>query len=289
MTLNQLRAFLEAARNGSFTVAAATMQISQASVSELIRRLEDEHDVQLFIRGRRQLVLTTAGQELLSHAETAVTAAESGAQALRSTKSLSGGVATFGMLRNADYYLLSGLVQRFHEMHPEVRVRLIGFNSADVASAVADGSLEAGLVVLPVDAEGLLVTPWARDEVLYVSADPSHTATPVPVDQLARQRVVLYDAHAGWRDPTRRQLLDRANVAGVQLDPWIETIASRAVMTAHTETGHLHTASFDPPLYDTLAFVRRDSVPLSAATREIATLAHDMLQERFGQTQGARS
>src|SRR5689334_9198300 len=139
MTLNQLRAFLETARRGSFTAAATAVNLSQASVSELIKRLEDEHDVQLFIRGRRGLTLTSAGQELLPHAETIVNSAQSAARALKSVKSLTGGVATFGVLRNADHYLLSGLVQHFVEQHPSVRVRLIGLNSVDVAGAVAEG------------------------------------------------------------------------------------------------------------------------------------------------------
>jgi DNA-binding transcriptional LysR family regulator len=293
MTLNQLRAFLETARRGSFTSAAAVLDLSQASVSELDKRLEDEYDVQLFIRGRRGLTLTDAGQELLAHAESIVTSAETATRALQSVTSLSGGVATFGVLRNADYYLLSGLVQQFVEMHPSVRVRLIGLNSVDVAAAVAEGSLEAGLVVLPIDTAGLRVTPWVRDEVLYVSADPARAREPVGIAALAAARLVLYDAHAGWRDPTRRQLADRANLAGVRLHPWIEvehvetalnlarlgvgdTIASRAVV-AGLEPGELHTAPFDPPLYDTIALVRREGVPLSPATREIVTLARSLL------------
>lgn len=294
MTLNQLRAFLETARRGSFTAAAGALNLSQASVSELIKRLEDEYDVQLFIRGRRGLTLTGAGQELLAHAESVVNSTEAATRALKSVKSLAGGVATFGVLRNADYYLLSGLVQQFVELHPAVRVRLIGLNSVDVAAAVAEGSLEAGLVVLPVDADGLHVTPWMRDEVFYVSADPAHVEHPVRIDHLATAHLVLYDAHAGWRDPTRRQLAHRANVAGVRLDPLIEvehvetalnltrrgvgdTIASRAVVTSQNWPGGLHTAPFDPPLYDTIALVRREGVPLSEATREIVTLARSLL------------
>ena len=294
MTLVQLRAFLETARRGTFTAAANALGLSQASVSELIKRLEDEYGVQLFIRGRRGLTLTGAGQELLSHAESTVTAADGATRALQSVKTLAGGVATFGVLRNADYYLLSGLVQSFVEMHPSVRVRLIGLNSVDVAAAVAEGTLEAGLVVLPIDAAGLRVTPWVRDEVLYVSADRARVEQPVSIERLAAARLVLYDAHAGWRDPTRRQLADRANLAGVKLEPWIEvehveaalnltrrgvgdTIASRAVLAGPRATKGLHTTSFDPPLYDTIALVRRDGVPLSTATREIVTLARSLL------------
>jgi DNA-binding transcriptional LysR family regulator len=305
MTLNQLRAFLAAARNGSFTAAGSNLGVSQASVSELIRRLEDAHGVQLFVRGRRQLVLTAAGQELLSYAESAVAAADNAGHALRSVQKLTGGVATFGVLRNADYYLLSGLVQRFIEMHPSVRVRLIGLNSVDVASAVSDGSLEAGLVVLPVDAEGLRTTPWASDEVVYVSSDPARAETPVTISDLADRRLILYDAHAGWRDPTRRQLFHRANLAGVRLDPWIEvehvetalnlallgvgdTIVSRAVLASHQRTCEMHSVALDPPLYDTIAFVRRDAGHTSPATREFARLARAMLRENTAVIQVVR-
>lgn len=295
MTLNQLQAFLESARQGSFTAAAAALGLTQASVSELIRRLEDEHDVKLFIRGRRRLVLTAAGRELLEHAETAVAAADNASRALRSVQTLGGGVATFGVLRNADYYLLSGLVQQFHEAYPSVRVRLIGLNSVDVAMAVAEGELEAGLVVLPIDTGGLQVTPWASDEVLYVSSDPARTRTPVGAADIDPSRLILYDAHAGWRDPTRRQLADRANMAGARLEPLIEveqvetalhlvargvgdTIASRAVLATHTSPGELHAAALDPPLYDTIAFIRRRGVPLSSATQELARRARAMLR-----------
>ncbi len=295
MTLNQLRAFLSAARTGSFTAAALEMNVAQASVSELIRRLEEEHRVTLFTRGNRRRELTPAGVELLEFAEQSVAAADNGSQALRSLQELTGGVATFGVLRNADLYLLSGLVERFHQAHPGVRVRLVGLNSVHVAEAVAQGTLEAGLVVLPIDDAGLKVTPLSRDEVLYASADPTRLVNPVTIEDLAAARLILYDAHAGWRDPTRRQLADRAQLAGLKLDPWIEleyveaalnlvargagdTIVSRAVAASTSCPSQIGTVAFAEPLYDTIAFIRREAAPLSPATRELARLARDMLQ-----------
>lgn len=295
MTLNQLRAFLAAVRTESFTAAAAEMAISQASVSELVRRLEEEHEVVLFQRGRRTLVLTAAGSELLPHAEQAVAAADNGVRALRSVQSLTGGVATFGVLRNADYYLLSGLVAQFLAAHPNVRTRMVGLNSLQVAHAVAEGSLEAGLVVLPVDDEGLIVTPLARDEVVFASADPSRLVAPMTVQRLAGTRLILYDAHSGWRDPTRRQLAERAAVAGTRLEPWIEvehvetalnlvangagdTFTSRAVASSPACPPGIGLVAFDPPMYDTIALVQRVNRPLSPATREIARLARQMLR-----------
>ena len=174
---------------------------------------------------------------------------------------------------------------------------MIGLNSVEVAEAVAAGELEAGLVVLPIDAEGLEVTPLRRDDVLFASADPERTARPVTIEDLAATDLVLYDAHYGWRDPTRRQLAERAQFAGVSLVPRIEvehidsaldlvargagdTIVSGAVVAGRNFPAGLHTVPFAEPLHDVIALVQRSGVALSPATRELARLARRMLLER---------
>ncbi|NIZ92140.1 LysR family transcriptional regulator [Kineococcus rubinsiae] len=294
MTLTQLRAFLAAATTASFTAAARELQLSQPSVSELVRRLEEESGTALFVRGGRRLLLTEAGKELRPFAEQSVAAADGGAAAMRSLSSLGGGVASFGLLRNADYYLLSDLVERFHERYPQVRARLIGQNSVEVAAAVAGGELEAGLVVLPVDDAGLDVTPLMRDEVVYASADPTHLQRPVTTEDLAAARLIVYDAHYGWQDPTRRQVAERARLAGVRVEGLIEvehveaalklvargigdTFVCRAVAGSPGFPPELGVVEFAEPLYDTVALVMRSGSVLSPATREIARLATEML------------
>ncbi len=306
MTLNQLRAFLEAQRLGSFTAAADELAIAQASVSELVRRLEDELDAQLFVRGSRRLTLTAAGQELLPYAQQVVQAADDGTHAVRSLGSLGGGTATFGMPRNADYYLLSSLVQTFHKRYPAVRVRLVGQNSAETAAAIQTGEIEAGILILPIDDEELTVRPLVRDEVFYVSADPARTAKPVTIHQFAAADLVLYDAHYGWKDPTRRQLAERAQLAGLRLEPMIEiehvesalklvaagvgdTIASGAVVESAAFPAGLHTARFAEPLFDVVALAQHRARPLSNATREFARLAEDTVRELAAPESGDRS
>jgi DNA-binding transcriptional LysR family regulator len=302
MTLTQLRAFLAAATTGSFTAAARELQTTQPTISELVRKLEDEGGLPLFARAGRRLTLTAAGEELLPWARRAVDGADGAFQSLRALQGLEGGVASFGVLRNAPFYFLSDLVQRFHDARPGMRVRLVGQNSAEVAEAVRSGRLEAGLVVLPVQADNLDVEPIMRDEVLWVSADPAKTAFPVRIEDLASADLVLYDAHYGWTDPTRRQLADRAQAAGVRLDPTIEvesvesalalasrgvgeTIASRAVTEHHTFPENLHTSPFAEPLFDTIALVTRRHATLSPGTAELAAMATSML---LGRKNGGR-
>lgn len=165
MTLSQLRAFVVVATCGSFSAAAVELRMTQPSVSELVKRVEEIYGLQLFIRGARRLVLTSAAEELLPHARRAVGAADEADLALRNLTSLQGGTARFGLPRNAHYYFLPRLLEQFTSQHPNVHLRVIGLNSVEVAEAVASGDLEAGLVVLPIDAVGLTVEPLTRDEV----------------------------------------------------------------------------------------------------------------------------
>jgi DNA-binding transcriptional LysR family regulator len=303
MTITQLRAFLAALEHGSFTAASAHLDLTQASVSELVSRLERELGVTLFTRGGRRLVPTQAALELRPHAAQAVSAVRNGIDTIDALTSLERGTCTFGVLRNAAYYDLADLAESFHHRHPNVRVRLVGINSALVARAVADGELEAGLVVLPVDEDGLDVRPLFRDEVLYASSTRDPATGPVSIDEAATAKLVLYDAFAGWDDPTRQQLRERARWHGLALEPAIEvehvetalglvasgtadTIVSRSIAESLSFPDAIRTAPFAEPMYDTIALVQRQGVLLSPATQRLAEIAEQMLRERIDEHQG---
>jgi LysR family transcriptional regulator, cyn operon transcriptional activator len=102
--------------------------------------------------------------------------------------------------------------------------------------------------------------------------------------------LILYDARFGWNDPTRRQLLDRAQRAGLTLEPQIEveyvataldlavrglgdTIGARGITLGRAWARRLQGVGFDPPLYDTFAFITRRNAPVSPATRAFMELA----------------
>src|SRR3954470_55751 len=169
MTLQQLTYFLAAAGHGSFSAAAESLLMAQPSLSEQIRRLEAELGVPLFMRVGRGLELTEAGRLLRPHAERTLAEAQEAIESVREVRDMTGGTVAFGTFGSAHHYLLGGLVEDFRKRHPRVRVRAIGQNSVEVADAVRDGQLEAGLVVLPIDDRGLDVRPAVSDELLYIS------------------------------------------------------------------------------------------------------------------------
>jgi len=290
MTLQQLTYFLSAAEHGSFSAAADSLHMAQPSLSEQIRRLEAELGVSLFARTGRRLELTEAGRLLLPQAERTLEAAQAAAESVREVRDVTGGTVAFGTFGSAHHYLLGGLVEEFRARYPSVRLRVVGQNSAEVADAVREGRLEAGLVVLPVDDRGLDVRPVMREELMYISASERRTREPMTIERLAEAPLILYDARWGAEDPMRRQLRERAQRAGVKIEPVIEveymtaaldlavrglgdTIADRAIVDARGLARRLSTVPFDPPLYENFAFITRRDAHLSPATRAFMEVA----------------
>lgn len=268
--------------------------MAQPSLSEQIRRLEAELGVALFARGGRGLELTEAGRLFLPHAERTVADAQEAAESVREVRDVTGGTVTFGTFSSAHHYLLVSLIEDFRARHPNVRVRAVGQNSAEVADEIRDGHVEAGLVTLPIDDRGLDVRPAMREEVLYVSADPERLRDPMTVQRLASAPLILYDARWGADDPMRRQLRERAQSAGVKLEPQIEveyitaalelaarglgdTLSSRQMLRSRGLT-RLGGVSFDPPLYHNFAFITRRNAHLSPAVREFMRLAEKRVE-----------
>lgn len=305
MTLQQLQYFLASIEHGSFSAAADELHLAQPSLSEQIRRLEGELGVALFVRAGRRLVLTEAGRSLRPEAERTVEAAARASASVAEVRELTSGTATFGTFGDAPSWLIGNVVATFRRRHPGVRVRVVGLNSSEVADAVRDGELEAGLIILPVDDTGLDVRQSLRDEVLYVSAEPARVRKPVAIEQLATVPLILADVRWGAEDPTRRALLERAQRAGIRLEPAIEveameiavdlaarglgdTIVSEMVLRHGTIPKALGIVPFAEPLHGRLAFISRRGSPLSPASRELIALAEQQLDAFMKRTAARR-
>ena len=290
MNLQQLRYFLEACRHGSFAAAADALYLAQPSVADQVRRLEGELGVNLFVRSGRRLKLTEAGRTFRPHAEAVLASVERAAASVSDVRELRGGTASFGTFSIAYHFILGAMVSDFAARYPDVSVRVVGQNSLEVCDLIRAGELEAGLIALPVDTTGFEVEPVMEDENLYAFTGDLVVDGGVTVELLAATRLILYDAHYGWRSPTRKQLAERARLAGVEIVPAIEvesceaaiqlaaqglggTIVPRTVCDSAGFPQTLRTAPLIPPVCDTLAFIWREGAKLSPATEVLVGLA----------------
>ena len=291
-TLHQLRCFLAAVEHGSFTAAAASLGYAQPSISEQVRLLEQRLGAPLFRRAGRGLVPTEEARALVPHAAAALAAVEEAGRAVAAVRQALTGTVRFGLFRTSRFYLGAELVADVLRRHPGVRVELVGQNSAEVRALLRKGSLEAALIALPVEDDGLAINPVMRDELVYLSVHPDRLTRPVTPATLAAAPLVLPDV--SWRDAdsTRRQLAHSVQAAGHSLRPRVEVedtetaleIAATGLADTITWRGVLHRLGdrlppglgwtpLRPRLYETFAIVHRPDAQLSAASRAVIELA----------------
>jgi len=297
MTLQQLRYLLATLEHGSFSAAAESLYLSQPSLSEQVRKLEAELGVALFQRVGRGLVPTEAGRTMRDHATRVLAAVDDARDSVAAVREIRGGTASFGTWGTARYYPGTEIVADFRARHPNVRVRLVGLNSTEVVEMVRAGVLEAGMIALPIDDRGLDVRPIMDDELVYASIRQEHLEEPVTIKTVASHPLVLSESTYGTEDPTRRQLAERAQRAGVDVDPEIDVedieasiaLAGRGHGDTIVALGMIHGlgdrvpeklgwAPFAEPMYDTFAFINRRGGHLSPASRAFLELAEARLR-----------
>lgn len=298
LSLHQLRCFLATYEHGSLTAAAAELGYAQPSVSEQVKALETSLGVQLFRRVGRGVVPTTVADSLRPHAERTLAAAEEARRAVQSATRFETGTIRFGMFGTARLYAGAGLVADVLRQHPGVRVELIGQNSNEVQDELRRGRLEAACIAVPtVTSEGMTVTPVARDELVYISADPERLTSPVTAQRLAQASLVMPETT--WRadDSTRillRQMLHetgrnpqtRIEVEDVETavelvgmglaDSVIPRGAAEQLLPRLAPDADL--VPLRPRQFDTLAIVHRAGATLSPAARLMIELATRRIQ-----------
>jgi len=299
LSLHQLTCFLATYEHGSLTAAAEELGYAQPSVSEQIRALEKSLGVQLFRRVGSGVVPTTVADSLRPHAERVLAAVDEARRAVQSVKSFETGTIRFGMFGIARLYAGSGLIADVLARYPGVRVELIGQNSIEVAEDLRRGRLEAAmLAVSTVASEGLTITPVAREELVYVSADPARLASPVTAHRLSQSSLVMPETTFRAQDSTRQTLRQMLHETGRNPQTRIEVedieTAVELVGMGYADTVIPKGAaaqllprlapdagwvSLRPRQYDTFAVVHRTGATLSPAARLMIDLATRRIQD----------
>ncbi|SPA45576.1 LysR family transcriptional regulator [Cupriavidus taiwanensis] len=140
---DQLRTFVTVADSGSLSAAAPRLFLSQSSVSEQLRKLEERAGVPLLTRGRHGAQPTPAGQRLLAHARRILALNELALQELR-------GHALEGELRLAvtDYFRpgeIAGMLRRLRERYPYLRLHVTVMKSAAIDAAAGRDTFDIRL------------------------------------------------------------------------------------------------------------------------------------------------
>jgi LysR family cyn operon transcriptional activator len=150
MLLRHIRYFLAVADCGNFTRAAEVLHVSQPTLSQQIRQLEETLGVQLFDRSGRSIRTTDAGQAYRIYARRALQDLEAGTRAVHDVRELTRGTLRLAMTPTFAPYLVRPLVMGFNEKYPGVTLRILELPQEQVEQLLADDDLDVGIAFMDV-------------------------------------------------------------------------------------------------------------------------------------------
>ena len=168
MDFDQLEAFLEVARHGSFSRAAEKRFRTQPAISSQIRTLEEEVGARLFDRSGGRVALTAAGKAFLRYAEDTVYSRKSIISALADIERVPSGEIVVGANEATCLHILPEVFAHFKKVHPGVGVQISRLERAKILESVIDNSVDFGVVSVPVDDKRLTVINIHRDELVII-------------------------------------------------------------------------------------------------------------------------
>jgi DNA-binding transcriptional LysR family regulator len=202
MEFRQLQAFIAVAEQRNFTIAASRLRLTQSAISQQIKALEVSCGVLLFDRSSREVHLTDAGAVLLERARQILAQVENAQVAMAE---LAGGIkghCRFASLPSVAAYLLPPVIAKFQQQYPDVELHLSEALQTQVLTAVQQGSVDFGILGLPVHDPHLHSISLMRDEFVLL-APQGHRLVgrqTIPLTELAHERFILFPKGGGGRD-----------------------------------------------------------------------------------------
>jgi DNA-binding transcriptional LysR family regulator len=226
MTIRQLEVFIAIARAQSFSRAADRIHLSQPTLSQHMKEIEDELGVHLFIRHTRSVSLTEAGRIFEDYATRVVATLAAGKQAIAEIDGLQRGSLVIGASTTPGTYVLPARIAKFRAQYPGITVALRIGNSRSVEERVRDGEVDIAVIGGHVLGPGERCVAAGIVDELQLVVPPNYPLKKgaLSPERLARERLLIREEGSATRQATERALRQ----AGVTVQPAMEL--------DHTET-----------------------------------------------------
>lgn len=194
MELRHLKSFLAVADSLSFVRAAQKLHLSPPALTSQIQKLEEDVGAQLFIRDKRNVQLSSAGEIFFEEARETLARAEQAV--VRVQRSLRGEVGRLriGFVSSAVLEIVPLIVVAFQKRYPQVDFELRNLQTSAQLEALAGQALDIGFVRLPVEHNDLNFTLIHREPFVAVlpKDHPAARQRRFSLQSLKGERFVVY-------------------------------------------------------------------------------------------------
>ncbi|QFR34849.1 hydrogen peroxide-inducible genes activator [Ancylobacter sp. TS-1] len=293
LTLKQLRYFEALARHGHFGRAAEDCAISQPALSMQIKALEQELGAELFERDRRQVRLTSFGEEVMLRAADILRAVDGLEDYARASRDGMVGRLRIGVIPTVAPYLLPNVIASLKRLHNGLDIHVRETLTPRLVQELGEGRLDMAIVALPVHEPSLTETPLFTENFLLVRPREDEGKPPPNPDALREMRLLLLEEGHCFREQALsfcnksppalppRDLLDASSLSTLvqMVDAGMGvTLIPEMAVAVETRSASVSVVRFrDPQPSRTIGMVWRKTNPLarqfaaiSGAVRESA-------------------
>lgn len=233
MELRKLEVFCKVVELKSFTRAAAAVMLSQPTVSEHIRSLEDELGQKLVDRLGRQVEPTPVGQLLYRYGVKILRLQEDALQAVQQYGGKLVGRIMIGSGTIPGTYILPGVIGRFRERYPSIKATLKINSSHKIVQEVLGGNLEIGVVGARWSEKGLDYKEIFSDSLAVVTGADHNLAArkEVSISELVEEPFILRESGSGTRKVIE-QIFEDHGIKVSSLSEVAEIGSTQAVLEA---------------------------------------------------------
>ncbi|MFE7131728.1 LysR family transcriptional regulator [Streptomyces sp. NPDC057638] len=297
METPQLDAFVAVVDIGSFTRAAARLNLSQPTITSRVKSLEQGLGVTLLERLPSGVRPTPAGHQLLPYAREIISLTGRARHAITSDGQPHGSVEV-GTVESLTSYRLLPMVEYLYRRFPKIQVSLHAGAGTDAVAAVRDGRLDCAFVVGPPEEHEGLDTEVLCPEPMVLVAHPDHLLSDrgrISGDDLRSTPIIRADSRAGYQiqferalglgdEPDRPRVfeLDSIDAAKrmVALGMGVAFIPLVSVERELAE-GTLATIDWVPPFETWTQVVRRRTPTPNAALEALVSAAVEVAAEHL--------
>jgi DNA-binding transcriptional LysR family regulator len=205
MDFDQLATFVYVAKLKSFSRAGQKVFRSQSAVSAQIRQLEQAYRAKLLDRSAKSVELTPAGEVLFEYADRLLRLRDESLQGVADRGNVVQGTVLFGANEATCLYLLPDIFAEFQRRYPLVHISIYRNFSHKILQRIEDGTIDVGIVTLPIKAMNTKVHHIYRDRLRFMvsTRNPLANRSKITLEEVAAQPLIFP------RTGFTRQVLDK--------------------------------------------------------------------------------
>jgi len=170
MTIVQLEYIIAVDQYRHFAAAAESCFVTQPTLSMQVQKLEEELGLKLFDRSKQPVVPTEYGFEIIEQARRVIMERDALLEIIEAKKGVIRGEFRIGIIPTLAPYLLPLFIQSFTQKYPLIKLQITELTTSSLIAKLKDGKIDAGILVTPLQENGIKETPLFYEEMLaYVS------------------------------------------------------------------------------------------------------------------------